>query len=223
MYETNELDECIPIFNDDDWEAIFGTEDEIYDEKKSNQISESDAEKPKQNDGSDSLVKLVPAENRAEMSAVYPQPVACSLTNSIVSVNNSEISSSVHKRQNAVHPAKQTQSTLSSMAVMDLCMKREQKLRREGSTVEANLMAKMIELLQSNECIHVGSLMLGAVKASISKGSHDWETLLLYTKSIYALVDEVRIKSTASDSMEQLETINKTRKKLDKKDQVSEV
>ncbi|VDM96043.1 unnamed protein product [Onchocerca ochengi] len=74
MYETNELDECIPIFNDDDWEAIFGTEDEIYDEKKSNQISESDAEKPKQNDGSDSLVKLVSAENRAEMSAVYSQP-----------------------------------------------------------------------------------------------------------------------------------------------------
>ncbi|VDP23401.1 unnamed protein product [Onchocerca flexuosa] len=74
MYETNELDECIPIFNDDDWEAIFGTDDEIYDGKISNQISESDAEKPKQNDGSKNLVKLLSAKNSAEMSAVYSQP-----------------------------------------------------------------------------------------------------------------------------------------------------
>ncbi|VDO47805.1 unnamed protein product [Onchocerca flexuosa] len=113
---------------------------------------------------------------------------------------------------------------------MDLCMKREQKLRTEGNTVEANalsavgfsvmnLMAKVMELLQSNGCIHVGSLMLEAVKASMSKGSDDWESLILCTESIHALVDEVRIKSTASDNTEQLETINKTGKKLDKKEQ----
>ncbi|VDO83165.1 unnamed protein product [Onchocerca flexuosa] len=61
--------------------------------------------------------------------------------------------------------------------------------------------------------------MLEAVKATISKVSYDWGSLSLCIQCIHALVNEVRMKKTALSNMEQLGTINKTRKKLDKKEQ----
>ncbi|EFO20520.2 hypothetical protein LOAG_07968 [Loa loa] len=195
MYGTNEVSST-PTFNDDDWEAIFGKEDEL--------------------------------DNVKELNQSDFQRTVCSSTNSVVAVDNSE-TTFVHKTQDIVHPEKQAQSTLSSMVVMDLCMKREQKLRAEGNIIEANalstvgfsvmnLMAKVMELLQSNECIHVGSLMLEAVKASMNKGSNEWESLILCTTSIHALIDEVRMKNEDLDDNKQLKVKDETEKNLDKKE-----
>ncbi|KAM3721031.1 hypothetical protein ACO02O_08880 [Dirofilaria immitis] len=233
MYGTNESSST-PTFNDDDWEAIFGTEDEIDDAKKPNQNSEPDAEKPKQSGKLDSLNEFVSTKTNAEVPTVYSRQIACSSTGTVMPDNKSEMSAVARKRQDIVHPAKQAQSTLSSMVVMDLCMKREQKLRVEGNIVEANalntvgfsvmnLIAKVMDLLQSNECIHVGSLILEAVKVLMDKGSDDWGSLILCAESIHALVEEVRLKSAGLINVEQPKTLNKTENKLDKKEHATKL
>ncbi|VDM09636.1 unnamed protein product [Wuchereria bancrofti] len=202
MYGTNEISST-PTFDSDDWEVIFGKEDEVDDTKEL---------KSSQNGELDSPAEMVSTNNNSfEIATVYSQRTACSSANSNAS------------------PNKQVQGAVSSMVVMELCMKREQKLRVEGNIIEANalstvgfsimnLIAKVMELLQLNECIHVGSLILEAVKASMSKGSNEWESLILCAGSIHALIDEVRIKSEGLDDVGQLKMISEAEKKLDKKE-----
>ncbi|VDN93820.1 unnamed protein product [Brugia pahangi] len=220
MYGTSEISST-PTFNSDDWEIIFGKEDEVDDTKDL---------KSSQNGELDNPAEMVSTNNNSfETATVYSQRTAYSSTNSDASADNSGILSLIQRTQDTVHPKKQVQGTVSSMVVMDLCMKREQKLRLEGNIIEANalstvgfsimnLIAKVMELLQLNECIHVGSLILEAVKASMSKGSNEWESLILCAGSIHALIDEVRIKSAGLDDVGQLKMISEAEKKLDKKE-----
>ncbi|KAK6114587.1 hypothetical protein QQG55_56710 [Brugia pahangi] len=220
MYGTSEISST-PTFNSDDWEVIFGKEDEVDDTKDL---------KSSQNGELDNPAEMVSTNNNSfETATVYSQRTAYSSTNSDASADNSGILSLIQRTQDTVHPKKQVQGTVSSMVVMDLCMKREQKLRLEGNIIEANalstvgfsimnLIAKVMELLQLNECIHVGSLILEAVKASMSKGSNEWESLILCAGSIHALIDEVRIKSAGLDDVGQLKMISEAEKKLDKKE-----
>lgn len=220
MYGESEISST-PTFNSDDWEVIFGKEDEVDDTKDL---------KSSQNGELDNTAEMVSTNNNSfETATVYSQRTAYSSTNSDASADNSGILSLIQRTQDTVHPKKQVQGTVSSMIVMDLCMKREQKLRLEGNIIEANalstvgfsimnLIAKVMELLQLNECIHVGSLILEAVKASMSKGSNEWESLILCAGSIHALIDEVRIKSADLDDVGQLKMISEAEKKLDKKE-----
>uniref|UniRef100_A0A915Q021 Uncharacterized protein n=1 Tax=Setaria digitata TaxID=48799 RepID=A0A915Q021_9BILA len=215
---TDELND-IPTFNDDDWEAIFGAEDEVVDAKESSENSEPDAEESVRNGKADNSV-LELAKNSPEISTVHSQRNACAAETSVELVSSSGMSSSVTPTQSTMHPEKQTRETLSSMIVMDLCMKREQKLRLAGNILEAdalstvgftimNMMAKVMELLQSDESINVGALMLEAVKASINKGSNEWESLILCTESICALVNEVRGKKRISTLVEGADKVGK--------------
>ncbi|MCP9260034.1 hypothetical protein DINM_003279 [Dirofilaria immitis] len=229
MYGTNESSST-PTFNDDDWEAIFGTEDEIDDAKKPNQNSEPDAEKPKQSGKLDSLNEFVSTKTNAEVPTVYSRQIACSSTGTVMPDNKSEMSAVARKGKiSYIRRSKPRVLCRAVMVVMDLCMKREQKLRVEGNIVEANalntvgfsvmnLIAKVMDLLQSNECIHVGSLILEAVKVLMDKGSDDWGSLILCAESIHALVEEVRLKSAGLINVEQPKTLNKTENKLDKKE-----
>ncbi|KAK6114588.1 hypothetical protein QQG55_56710 [Brugia pahangi] len=210
MYGTSEISST-PTFNSDDWEVIFGKEDEVDDTKDL---------KSSQNGELDNPAEMVSTNNNSfETATVYSQRTAYSSTNSDASADNSGILSLIQRTQDTVHPKKQVQGTVSSMVVMDLCMKREQKLRLEGNIIEANalstvgfsimnLIAKVMELLQLNE----------AVKASMSKGSNEWESLILCAGSIHALIDEVRIKSAGLDDVGQLKMISEAEKKLDKKE-----
>ncbi|KAL3999095.1 hypothetical protein ACH3XW_17760 [Acanthocheilonema viteae] len=229
MDVTNEV-RSTPTFNDDDWEAIFGTEDEVEDAREPSQSSGLDAKKPRQNDKSDNLAELVLTVN-SEISTVYSWRAACTSANSI-SVGHSKIPSSVSVTPVAVYSEMQAQDPL-LMIIMNLCMKREQKLRTEGSIAEANalstisfpvtkLIAKGMELLRSNECMHVGSLILEAVKTSMNEGSVEWESLILCAESIYALVDEVRMKSADLNTKQQ-EMINKAEKKFDKEKHITKL
>lgn len=65
--------------------------------------------------------------------------------------------------------------------------------------------------------------MLEAIKASMNKGSDEWESLVLCAGSIHALIDEVQMKSADLNGVEQLEMINETKKKLDKEERATKV
>lgn len=68
MNETDEVSST-PTFNDDDWKAIFGSEDdEVDDVNGVSQNTEPDAWKPKQNDNSK---KLECSMNNSDISTVY--------------------------------------------------------------------------------------------------------------------------------------------------------
>lgn len=56
-----------PTFNDDDWKAIFGTEDEADDKESS-----ENSEKPKQNNGSNLLADSVSTVNNSEIPPANP-------------------------------------------------------------------------------------------------------------------------------------------------------
>uniref|UniRef100_A0A0R3S1G3 C2H2-type domain-containing protein n=1 Tax=Elaeophora elaphi TaxID=1147741 RepID=A0A0R3S1G3_9BILA len=228
MQETNEQNTITPTFTDDDWKAIFGSENEVDDDVKEgepSQISEPKMEeKPRQNDEPDNSAQLISAVNNLEMPTVNSSQIVCSSTNSTESVGNSEVLSA------SVVPEVQDARVTLSMVVMDLCMKREQKLRVEGNIVEANalsavgfsvmnLLGKVMELLRSNECIRIGSLILEAAKGLMNKGSDEWESLILCTESIHALVDEIRIKTADLNNVKQL-GVNKTEMQLNKKEHI---
>lgn len=69
---------------------------------------------------------------------------------------------------------------------------------------------KLVKIFSILECIHVGSLILEAVKTSMNKGSDEWESLILCARSIHALIDEIQMKSADLNSTKQLETKSKT-------------
>ncbi|VDM97308.1 unnamed protein product [Thelazia callipaeda] len=137
---------------------------------------------------------------------------------SVACIGCSRISPAVKPTQ-VVSPMKQMQSSLSScndiiVCVMDLLMKREQTLRIAGNTTEANalnavgfavinLIAKAVELLESNESVHLGSLLLDALKVSMHKKNNEWENLVLCMESIINLIDQVRKISEVSKCREQ--------------------
>ncbi|VDK86716.1 unnamed protein product [Litomosoides sigmodontis] len=228
----NEIDEAsgTPTFNDDDWKAIFGSEDDEADDvNEASQNTEPDARKRKQNDEVNGSAKLECSVSSSEVSTIVSMRAAPSWPNSIASSigGNSETpSSAVPIVLDEVHLEKRALGSPSTM-MADLCMRWEQKLRADGNIIEANafrvvrfsvmkLIEKALESLQSNDLIHVGSLLLEAVRESMDKGSSEWESLIVCTASIYALIDEVVMKGGDLNFTKQLEMINETEKPLDK-------
>lgn len=70
MHGRNEVTSTL-TFNDEDWEAIFGTEDEVDDAKEPSPNSEPDAEKRKQDVESKSVAKVISTKNNSEIPTIY--------------------------------------------------------------------------------------------------------------------------------------------------------